>query len=43
MVLVLQPFQDYFTYSKPIVDQRWTKTGVTEGLGVSHVAQEFYF
>ena len=29
LVLVLRPFQDYFTYFEPIVNQRWwAKTGV---------------
>ena len=26
--VVLRPFQDYFTYFEPIVNQRWAKTGV---------------
>ena len=26
--LGLQPFQEYFTYIKPIDNQRWAKTGV---------------
>ena len=30
MVLVLLPFQDYFIYFEPFVNQRWTQTGVPE-------------
>ena len=28
LIWVLRPFQEYFTYIKPIVNQRWGKTGV---------------
>ena len=27
-IWVLRPFQEYFTYIEPIVNQRWVKTGV---------------
>ena len=27
-IWVLRPFQEYFTYVEPIVNQRWAKTGV---------------
>ena len=27
LIWVLQPFQEYFTYIKPIVHRRWAKTG----------------
>ena len=27
-IWVLRPFQEYFTYIEPIVNQRWGKTGV---------------
>ena len=28
MIWVLRPFQEYFTYIKPIVNQRWAKAGI---------------
>ena len=28
LIWVLRPFQEYFTYIEPIVNQRWGKTGV---------------
>ena len=27
LIWVLRPFQEYFTYIKPIVHRRWAKTG----------------
>ena len=27
-IWVLRPFQEYFTYIGPIVNQRWAKTGI---------------
>ena len=29
-IWVLRPFQEYFTYNEPIVNQSWAKTGVPE-------------
>lgn len=29
--VVLKPFQDYFTYYKQIVNQRWVKTATVSG------------
>lgn len=30
MILVLQPFQGYFTYIEPAIHWRWAQTGVPE-------------
>ena len=30
-ICILKPFQEYFTYIKLIIKQKWVKTGVPEG------------
>ena len=45
-VWVLRPFQEYFTYIEPIVNQRWARTGVPgekpPDLQVQNLASHMY-